>query len=208
MEGVEDPTTARFGAALKAELAQEIELYNPRIASMMGGNAHNALALVRHPRSYDFLLPHEPQGPAMEDGAEPIPFALMRATLARHIAPDLLRLKMLRNVIGPFVHVESPPPLRDGEFIRARADAYFTSSTAIDTLGVAAVGLRWRMWRLNSLLFCEAVEALGCRFMPVPSSTQDENGFLRPELAEDATHGNAAYGMIIISAVEALPDHA
>jgi hypothetical protein len=204
MEDVDDPVAARFGPGLRAELEQEIELYNPRIASMIGGNAHNALALVRHPRSFDFRLPRGDQGPPPESGAEPIPFAVIRATLASHIGADLLRLRLLRDVIGPFVHVESPPPLRDDHFIREHADAYFKASTAIDTLGVAPAGLRWRMWRLNSLLFRESVEALGCQFLPVPAKVQDADGFLRPDLAADATHGNAEYGHIIITAVEEL----
>jgi hypothetical protein len=204
IEDADDPATARFGPGLCAELEQEIALYNPRIASMIGGNAHNALALVRHPRGYDFRLPGGAQGPEPEEGAEPIPFALMRAALAGHIRVDLLRLRLLRDVIGPFIHVESPPPLRDDAFIRAHADAHFRTSTAIDTLGVAPAGLRWRMWRLNSLLFREAVEALGGRFLPVPPAALDTDGFLRPDLAADATHGNADYGHIIITAVEEL----
>jgi hypothetical protein len=195
----------RFGRALRAELEQEIALYRPRVASMMGGNAHNALALVRHPRGYDFRLPDEHQGPPIEDGAEPLPFALARAALAQHLATDFLRLRLLRDVVGPFVHVESPPPLRDDALIRARADGFFKDA-AIDTLGVAPAGLRWRMWRLNSRLFREAVEALGCRFLPVPAAVQDADGFLRPELAADATHGNADYGQILITAVESLTD--
>jgi hypothetical protein len=205
IEDADDPAAARFGAPLRAELEQEIALYAPRIGSMIGGNAHNALALVRHPRGYDFRLPHDEQGPPTEDGAESIPFALVRATLARHVKTDLLRLRLLHEVAGPFVHIESPPPLRDEALIRERADAFFKDA-AIDTLGVAPAGLRWRMWRLNSLLFREAAEAIGCRFLPVPAEARDAEGFLRPELAADATHGNADYGHLIITALETLDD--
>jgi hypothetical protein len=203
LEGMEDEATARFGPLLRADLEEERALYAPTVASVMGGNAHNALALVRHPRGYDFRLPGEDSGPPPQPDDEPIPFALARAALLQHLGADFLRLRMLRDVVGPFVHVESPPPLRDDALIREQADAFFKEQ-AIATLGVAPAGLRWRMWRLNALLFRERVEALGCAFLPVPAEVQDEVGFLRPELAADATHGNAAYGEIVIRAVEAL----
>ncbi|WP_294389723.1 hypothetical protein [uncultured Sphingomonas sp.] len=204
MEGMDDPATARFGPLLRAELEQDIALYRPRLFSMMGGNAHNALALIRHPRGYDFRLPgEEAQGPPPEDQAEPVPFALVSTTLERHLELDFLRLRMLRDAAGAFVHVESPPPVRSETLIRERADAFFKDN-AIDTLGVAPVGLRWRMWRLNARLFRAQVESLGCRFMPVPDEAKDADGFLREELAGDATHGNADYGQIILRAAEDL----
>jgi hypothetical protein len=201
--GMEDPATAAFGPLLRADLDEELSLYRPTVASVLGGNAHNALALVRHPRGYDFLLAGDEQGPARAASDELIPLALVRAALLAQLGADFLRLRMLRDAVGPFVHVESPPPLRDDRLIAERADAFFRDQ-AIATLGVAPAGLRWRMWRLNSMLFREQVAALGCRFLAVPAEAQDADGFLRPELAADATHGNVAYGEIIIRAVEAV----
>jgi hypothetical protein len=205
IENLDDPAQARFGASLQAELADEVATYHPRVASLIGGNAHNALALIRHPRGYDFRLPGNEQGPPHTVGDEPLPFDLVHGALLAHLGGDLIRLRLLRDAVGPFVHVESPPPLRDDDLIRERADTFF-KDRAIATLGVAPAGLRWRMWRLNAMIFREAVEALNCRFLPVPREVQDEDGFLKPELAADATHGNAAYGEIIIQAVKDL-DH-
>lgn len=198
------PEGFRFGDTLAAEIEQEIETYRPRLASMIGGNAHAALALVRHPRAYDFRLPGEEGGPPFDLGAEPVPEALVRAALAERLANDLLRMRLLRALIGPFVQIESPPPVRDGGIIVERADPFFREQ-GIAALGVAPPGLRWRMWRLSATLVRSAAEAMHCRYMPVPEDAFDAAGFLRPDLAADATHGTAEYGELVLRAVEALP---
>ena len=97
--------------------------------------------------------------------------------------------------------IESPPPIRDDRFIAAAADRYFRD-TAIAELGVAPAGLRFRLWRLASRLFRTEVERLGCLFLAVPAEVKDEEGFLLPELAADATHGNAAYADLLIEALQ------
>lgn len=198
------PERVRYGDVLTDEIRQEVALYSPRVASMIGGNAHNALALVRHPRGYDFRLSEGGAGPPPEPDAEPIPEALVRAALEARLEVDFRRMRLLRALIGPFVHIESPPPLRDDALIREMADAWFREQ-GVETLGVAPAGLRWRMWRLNSRLFRAEAERIGCSFLAVPAAVHDGDGFLRPELAADATHGDAAYGELIIQAIEALP---
>jgi hypothetical protein len=48
----------------------------------------------------------------------------------------------------------------------------------------------------------DAAEAAGAHFMEVPQQVQDADGFLKPEYAADATHGNEAYGAVLIRALE------
>ncbi|MBU3076997.1 hypothetical protein [Sphingomonas quercus] len=193
---------ARFTDALAAAVRDQIDRHHPRLASVMGGNYHNAIGLLRHPRPFDFLLSDE-AGPPPDPDAEPIAEALVRSALAAGLARDFARLTLLRALGGPFIHVESPPPVRDGDWVAARADAWFRERGG-PAIAVAPAALRWRLWRLNSRLFREAVEGLGGRFLPVPAETQDADGFLRSDFAADATHGNAAYGEAVIRALESL----
>lgn len=193
---------ARFTPALVDTIRDQIDRHAPLVASASGGNVHNGFALIRHPRPYDFLLSGE-DGPPLDPDAEPVTEALVRAALESGLARDRIRLREIARLGGDVVQLESPPPQADGAAIAAQADAYFRNR-GIAELGVAPAGLRYRIWRLHSRIVAGYCRDLGMRFLPVPPETQDEHGFLRPEFAGDATHGNEAYGEAVIRALEAL----
>lgn len=196
----EDYSAAGFGPRLIAAIEDQIARHGPRIASVIGGNVHNTLGLIRHPRPFDFMLRGE-QGPPLDAHAELIPEAQMRAALARKLQPDFARLRLLREIAGPFIHIESPPPIRDDAYIAARAEDWFRDR-AKGEIVVAGVGLRWRIWRLSSQLMREAAEAVGARFLAVPVEMRDADGFLLIDYAADPTHGNVAYGAALIRALD------
>ena len=193
----------RFTAALEETIRDQIARHGPIVASASGGNAHNRFALIRHPRPFDFLLSAE-NGPPIEPGAEPVTEALVRAALEDALHRDRLRLHEIRRIAGEgVVQLESPPPVADGGWIAAQADAYFKDQ-GIAEQGVAPAVLRYKIWRLHSRLVAEMCAALGLRFLPVPRETLDGQGYLRTEFGGDATHGNAAYGEAVIRALEAM----
>jgi hypothetical protein len=200
-DAAEPYAAARFAPVLEEEISAQLAR-GPRVVSVSGGNAHNVLGLVQYARPFDFLLPGEAAA-ALTSGAEPIAAALVEAALRRRLQHDFARLRLLREIAGPFVHVESPPPVGDEAVLSAQAETWFgiAGGTA---RAIAPRALRWRIWRLNSALFRREVEALGGRFLPVPPETQDADGFLRPELAGDATHGNQAYGTRVLAMLDAL----
>jgi hypothetical protein len=197
-----DYSAATFGPKLRAAIEDQIARHDPIVASVMGGNVHNMLALLRHPRPFDFLLPDE-HGPSFDNGAELIPEALVRAALEARLAPDFARLRALKVVAGRFLHLESPPPVRDGAFITERAEAAFRERAGTAGIAAAGPGLRWRMWRLSAQLLRRAVEELGCLYLPAPAAARDADGFLDLDFAADPTHGNEAYGELLIRAIEA-----
>jgi len=198
-----DGEARRFAAPLEEAIRDQIQRHAPIVASASGGNVHNGFALIRHPRPYDFLLSGE-DGPPLDPGAEPVTEALVRAALEAGLERDRQRLREIRRIAGEgVVQLESPPPIADGAAIAERADAYFRDR-GIAKLGVAPAGLRYKIWRLHSRIIAQYCADLGLRFLPVPRAVQDERGFLRPEFAGDATHGNQAYGEAVIRALEAL----
>ena len=210
MEGIAEAggdwyAAARFGAALTHAIEEQVARHAPRVVSVMGGNAHNMIGLVRHPRPFDFRLSGE-DSPPLDPEAEPIPEALVRAALTDRLQHDFARLRLLRDLAGPFIHVESPPPVADESIIAAQAEIWF-GIVGGGATAIAPPGLRYRVWRLNSRLFRDAVEALGGRFMPVPQELRDDAGFLRAAFAGDATHGNQAYGEAVIRALEAMGEN-
>lgn len=190
-----------FGPLARAAILDQIARHQPRLVSMLGGNAHNLMSLMRSARPYDFILHGEEEGPPLDPDAELIPEALVRAALEERLQKDFWRLRTLHDIAGPFIHVESPPPVIDDAFIRERAEDYFRDEPGREIVP-ASPGVRWRVWRLNARIIRERVEALGGRFLPVPPAVLDEQGFLRLDLAADPTHGNEAYGELLIRAIE------
>lgn len=198
--GIEGDRSA-FGPKLRAAIEDQIARHDPVVVSVVGGNVHNVLTLLRHPRPFDFVLPEEESGPPFDPGAELIPEALVRAVLQARLSPDFARLRALREVAGPFLQIESPPPVRDAAYIARQAEQAFRDR-AQGEIAAAGEGVRWRMWRLSSRLLREAVEAMGSRYLPAPAEARDGEGFLRLDFAADPTHGNLAYGALLIRAIE------
>lgn len=193
---------ARFTAVLEEAIRDQIARNAPLVASASGGNAHNGFALIAHPRPYDFLLSGE-EGPALDPAAEPLPEAQVRAALEAALTRDRIRLREIRRIAGDAIQLESPPPVADSTWIAARAEAWF-KDRGLAELGVAPPALRYKIWRLHSRIFAGYCAEIGLGFLPVPPETRDAQGFLRPEYAGDATHGNEAYGEAVIRALEAL----
>jgi hypothetical protein len=192
---------SRFAAPLAAAIQDQIDRHAPRVASCIGGNYHNVLSLIRHPRPFDFRLTEED---SVEPAVELLPLTLVRETLSRGMATDLTRLRLLADLVGPFLHLQSPPPLADGALIAERADAFFRTS-AMAELGVAPAVLRHRMWRLASSIIADTCAEIGARFVPVPREAMTADGFLDSDFAGDATHGNGRYGEVLIRTLEAEP---
>lgn len=193
----------RFTPVLEETIRDQIARHDPIIASASGGNAHNRFALILHPRPFDFLL-SAGGGPPIEPGAEPVTEALVRAALDDALSRDRARLHEIRRIAGEgVVQLESPPPVADGAWIAAQADAYFKDQ-GVAELGVAPAGLRYKIWRLHSRIVAGMCAELGLRFLPVPPETLDLQGYLLTDYAGDATHGNAAYGEAVIRALEAM----
>lgn len=194
---------AHFAPALVDAIRDQIDRHAPIVASASGGNVHNGFALIRHPRPYDFLLSEE-YGPPLDPAAEPVTEALVRAALEAGLAHDRIRLREIRRIAGDgVIQLESPPPLADGAVIAAQAGAYFRDRGLAEQ-GVASAGLRYKIWRLHSRMVAGYCADLGIGFLPAPAEVRDAGGFLRPDFAGDATHGNQAYGEAVIRALEAL----
>jgi len=117
----------------------------------------------------------------------------VRQALARRSAEVAAILAALaRAAPVPLVQLESPPPIPSEAHLRAHPTVF---AEAFARHGVAAAGLRWRMWRINSALMAEWCAAHAIPFLPVPDAMLDADGMLAPAgWGEDPTHANAAYG--------------
>lgn len=169
-----------------------------RYFSMIGGNAHNALGLLRHSRSFDFILPGEPHLP-LEDGAEILTAGYVASALQRMVMVDLEAMRALR-ARAPCTHIESPPPIGDDNHVREHLDPYFRDQPSPI---IAARTLRYKLWRLNSMVIARFCADNDIGFQTAPTSTMDGGFLSRDFYAHNATHANEAYGDEILRQVAA-----
>lgn len=190
-----------FSDGVKTAIRSHIERHEPVIASAIGGNAHAAMTMIPR-RRIDFVLAGDDAVP-LDPEAELISEAEMRALLTHAMTFDLTRLRLLRALVGPFWHLESPPPVRRKDWIVEHAEAFFVDQPDFHRLGVAEPGIRYRAWRLAGRILREELDRLGCFYVPVPSRVCGEAGLLRPSHARDATHGTHNFGEAMLQELEA-----
>ena len=189
-----------FSPEVKAAILSQKAEGNPILASAIGGNAHAAMTLIAVER-IDFVLSDDDALPIDEE-AKIITEEEMSHRLTKALQGDLLRLKLLRRLIGPFWHLESPPPVRRKDWIEQKAENFFTANPSFRALGISEAGIRYRVWRLANRIIKAELDRLGCGYISVPKSVCGEAGLLRPSHGRDATHGNNHFGEAMLRELE------
>lgn len=189
---------------LNPVLQRNIEKYAATanfLFSIIGGNAHNVVGLVNHPRPYDFVLDVEPTMPT-DRSKELIPCAIVRAALERRMEDAFALMTSIRALTKiPMIHCEPPPPIPSEAHIRAHAGK-FTERIASD--GISPALLRLKLWKLQSDIQRKFCNAHDIRFLPSPPQVADDNSMLAERAwGPDPTHGNQWYGEQMIAQVRA-----
>lgn len=173
------------------------------IISMIGGNQHAVFSTIQHPIVFDVL---ESGGGAdgLRPGAQIIPHRAIASFLGQGIRDgrDGKAIRAIRAAtVAQMVHIISPPPKRDSDFIRTYHETRFKGEIA--ELGVSPPELRIKIWRMQHRLTREFCEELAIMPMDPPTTALDADGYLLPEYyAQDATHANRAYGMLLLEELE------
>lgn len=165
--------------------------------SVLGGNDHSMIGVVRHPPLFDFVLPEAPEA-MLPDSPVLVPTEMVRADLTRRIAEHVRALELLREAVpeGRIIHVESPPPLPEAH-IMAHPVPF---GDEIAAHGIAPALLRWKLWRLHSALYQEVCARLGIEFQPSPPAMRDAAGIMLAHGCHpDATHGSDVYGSHVLA---------
>lgn len=175
------------------------------VVSTIGGNQHQALSLVQHPVPFEMYMPSE-SGPSVVQEQSIIPYAQMWDVFERGLlGRDGTRLQQIRKVARCMVaHLSPPPPKEDAAHILKRHESDFAKA-GILTKGVSPAPLRLKMWRLQISVLEKLTKEWDIEFLPPPAQALDANGFLAPAYyADDATHGNASYGALLIEQISGL----
>ena len=146
---------------------------------------------------FDFVYPGAPQLP-LDRAAEIVPADAMRDALR---AAVWMRLKMVRRLIdaapGRVVQFAPPPPVSDQWLGR-----WLATKTAHHRMPNRIV--RWKLWTLTADLFRDQAERFGARFVMPPPEAVDADGFMRDELVRNVTHGNLAFGRLLLQQMRQL----
>jgi len=187
---------------LSEDTRRRLRRANGPVFCFIGGIKHMSMGIRRHPQPFDFVLPESPDLP-LEQGAEIIPASALREMLRAATQPYLTILQMIAELApGPVYQFEPPPPVPDSwlwEKIRWR------QQRGRDEPGELPARLvRFKLWRLNTLIMSEFTEELRIRFVPHPPEAVDSEGFLLPDLVSNGTHANQAYGALILDQLTSL----
>jgi hypothetical protein len=171
------------------------------VYSFISGIMHVELGLQRLDEpsepAFDFVLPEAP-GAGLDAEAEIIPSDAMREVLRRRFKT---RLKMLTRLAalapGRVVQFVPPPPVSD-RWLAPLLDKRSVKATVLPNRWV-----RWKLWRLAADIFRQHASEQGARFVDAPPAALDGDGFLRDELVRNATHGNAAFGALLLDQIRA-----
>ena len=166
------------------------------VFSAVGGSVHSVMAMVQHPRPFDFVLPSRPDLPMIE-GAEVVPFAGIRRAMAASVEEFLQIMRLVcGQATGPIFHLEPPPPLEDGERVLEDVPWGFFPDL---TREVAPASLRYKCWRLHSELVGAFCAEHDIELIPAPPEAMDSHGYLKPAHYLDAMHVNASYGALVLA---------
>jgi hypothetical protein len=109
--------------------------------------------------------------------------------------------------------VGTPPPKKDSEGLRKilLSEPHFVEwasqiGQSVETVRITPPHIRLKLWFLLQEMLAEAAHKIGAKFIPVPESLRDQDGYLPFEYwASDITHANNLYGQLMLrQVIEAL----
>jgi hypothetical protein len=169
------------------------------VLSFIGGIKHVRLGLFRQmddDRSeppFDFVLPEAPHLP-LESGTEVIPYDGVREMVRREFKR---RMRLITRVSalapGRVVQFGPPPPVSD------RWLEPFLQKENVNATRLPNRLLRWKLWRVTVALFRQHAVECGAKFVDCPPEALDADGFMRDELVRNVTHGNVAFGRLLLA---------
>ena len=162
---------------------------------LLDGNFHNVLSLLNDPDPF-FMVPAPPNG-------QFVPQDMMQA----HIDARYQRTLVVgQTIAGMFparlrIVLDPPPPGGDAAHI-ATYPGVFAKKIQI---GVSPDALRLATYRLQSAVYRAHARELDAVFLSSPAEACNDSGMLAKQYWNtDPTHGNAAYGQLVLDAIEAL----
>jgi hypothetical protein len=178
------------------------------LVSILGGNHASRLSLFRQAEGYWM----SGAGQASDHIGEGtfLPEDLMVRTIGRQLASLGTFFGLLsKQPLAGFVHIESPPPVRDPEHIfrhlpqKTLALAKGDTAQELGAHSISDAHFRLRAWQSQSHATRRLVEDAGGHYLPPPAEAVDADGFLAEQYWADAMHASQEYGALVLRTLEA-----
>ncbi|MFD0933574.1 hypothetical protein ACFQ12_00025, partial [Methylobacterium trifolii] len=180
-----------------------------RIALVWEGNRYNDQFLLQGDPLFDLLVAEQPDAPLIP-GAVLVPERAVRERFSETAArfSDFLE-RLTQRMPRRIGLVGGPPPKANGARLSAllRVGAYDEKLAVVHGLNpvrltVTPASIRLKLWQVEQTVLKAVSDRHGCLYVGAPAETADAEGCLRAEFwAEDATHANIGYGLLMREAI-------
>ena len=170
------------------------------------GTAHNIIGLLQHSNPYrlvdEFALSN-----ILESRFCMIPRNAMLDMFDEWCRKNKRIQKLTSNASVRSLHLMTPPPKEDNDFIESKISSYRNKSTS--DFGIADPQLRLSLWELEMEALSKVCAEWHIGIVPPPPEAITERGFLKKEFyGRDATHANLLYGGLVLKQLEKLTHNA
>ena len=180
------------------------DLGPPTYLVSFGGNDWAVLAMMKHRKPFDFIMPGAEDLP-LDAEAELVPLHYIKAILASLVDRYLYQLFQLRKATdAPILLYLPPPPIGDNAFISEKMDDFFRKHADFSGI-VGTKFLRRKMWLLQNAMYRKVCAENDVTVIEAPAAAVDPEGYLATAFyGQDATHANPAYGDLMLRQAEGL----
>lgn len=160
------------------------------------GNEYNTIGMLQHPEPFDFDWPEF--GLVSDPSKTNISFDMIKSQMEFLTGANAIQfLKSVNQHAKCPIYVMPPaPPIADEAHIKSFPGAF---GERIKEYGLSPAEFRLKMW----LLYCHVLEEFckksGLVFIESPFEARDEGYLAKPYWSKDPTHGNIAFGEIVIN---------
>jgi len=170
--------------------------------SFMHGNEHSMLSLVQHDRPYDFTLPWRQDLPLLP-GRQLIPFDVVQRQVEKALNSTIACAAMMRSQLARMrlVHVAPSPPVASEARINQAPEVF---RERLAKSGITPLSMRLKYYLLAVRMLRDALKQFNVELLECPPESVDADGAIQDELAYGATHGNEAYGELVLRQMQAI----
>ena len=178
------------------EIVENVRDFNPdSVCVCLSGNEHNILGVLENP--IPFSVGEKSKGSTSPSSKERhfIPYALMEDYFDSQLQKPLLSLIYQSFPDTVRLYLNPPPPISDFSHIQKYPGVFRDKLE----LGSAPNDLKMQLYRIQSSALRKMAEKENAIFVDVEPGLLDSEGFLNSDyFNQDPTHGNAAYGKVML----------